>query len=139
MAKTATVTKTKTATKAATTKTKAKKTDDNGEKKKREPSAYNIFVRTNLPKWNEAHPDRKKEGMGEVAKLWANAEENPNRGKPVTKKGAPKAAKEAKPKAAAAKSKSKSKAKKDADEEEEEAAEEEDDEEKENEIRSSDE
>ncbi|KAF7341693.1 hypothetical protein MSAN_02067700 [Mycena sanguinolenta] len=117
MAKTATVTKSKTATKDANTKTK--KAEDKADKPKRPPSAYNIFIKENLPKWNEAHPDRKKEGMAEMAKLWANAEENPNRGKAKKDSKAKKDAKEPK---AASKSKStasKSKSKKKDEEEEE--------------------
>jgi hypothetical protein len=72
--------------------------------------------------------------------MWANAPENPNRGKPVVKH-APKEKKAKEPKADTKKTpKSKSKAKpkkKDESEEEEEEAEDED-EEKENEIQSSD-
>ncbi|KAJ7696626.1 hypothetical protein B0H14DRAFT_3529710 [Mycena olivaceomarginata] len=39
------------------------------EKPKREPTAYNIFIATNLPKWNAANPDRKKDGMAAMGKL----------------------------------------------------------------------
>ncbi|KAJ7661338.1 hypothetical protein DFH06DRAFT_373060 [Mycena polygramma] len=134
MAKTATTTKTKTATKDANTKTKAKKADDGGEKTKRAPSAYNIYVSENLKKWNEANPDKKKQGMAAVAAMWKDAPENPNRGKTVEKR-APKAKKEKEPKADAKKpSKSKAKPKKKDDEDEEDDAEDE----KENEIQSSD-
>ncbi|KAJ7227479.1 hypothetical protein GGX14DRAFT_630132 [Mycena pura] len=78
------VTKTKTATKDANAKTRTKKTGADGEeKKKRAPSAYNIFVK--------------------VAALWREAPENPKRGeivaeRPAKKKKEPKA-KASKPKA----------------------------------------
>ncbi|KAJ7921417.1 hypothetical protein B0H13DRAFT_2318535 [Mycena leptocephala] len=136
MAKATTVTKTKTATKEANTKTKKA---DAGETR---AFAYNTFVSTHLPKWNEENPGRKTEGMAAVrrCRYVGQAPENPNRGKPVVKR-APKEKKAKEPKADTKKTpKSKSKAKpkkKDESEEEEEEAEDED-EEKENEIQSSD-
>ncbi|KAJ6624374.1 hypothetical protein B0H10DRAFT_2006963 [Mycena sp. CBHHK59/15] len=141
MAKTATVTKTKTATKDANTKTRAKKSDDGAEKKKREPSAYNVFVSKNLKKWNEEHPNDKKGGMAAVAALWADAPENPKRGQPVTKRAPPKAKKEKDDDAKKApkskpKAKASAKAKKESESEQEE--DDDDEEEKENEIATSD-
>ncbi|KAJ7835731.1 hypothetical protein B0H14DRAFT_2795378 [Mycena olivaceomarginata] len=130
-------TKTKTATKTANTKTK--KPDADVEKPKREPTAYNIFIATNLPKWNAANPDRKKDGMAAMGKLWAEADENPNKGKPVVKRT--KKAKEPKDdtkKATKSKSTTKGKPKKKVEEKEEVEEEDDDDEEKENEIQSSD-
>ncbi|KAF6765678.1 hypothetical protein DFP72DRAFT_206144 [Ephemerocybe angulata] len=61
MAKTATVTKTKTATKAANTKTK-----DGEDKPKRAPTAYQIFCKAHMKKWNEDNPGRAKEAMSAV-------------------------------------------------------------------------
>ncbi|KAF8869059.1 hypothetical protein BD779DRAFT_1424917, partial [Infundibulicybe gibba] len=68
---------------------------DKADKPKREPSAYNIFCKANMKVWNEANPGRAKEAMGEMAKLWKDAPENPNRGKDV-KSRKPKATKESK-------------------------------------------
>ncbi|KAJ7455123.1 hypothetical protein FB451DRAFT_646712 [Mycena latifolia] len=139
MAKTKTVTKTKTATKEANTKTKpvkerkAKTNADGTEKQKRAPTAYNIFVGEHIKKWKADHPEEPhRNGMAAVAVMWATAEENPNRGKPVVKKTpkAPKGAKE--PKKAAAKSKSKK------DPEPEEEEDDDDEDEKENELQTSD-
>ncbi|KAG1720713.1 uncharacterized protein EDB91DRAFT_1177422 [Suillus paluster] len=91
MAKTATESTTKAATKRANAKTsKADKED----KPKRAPSAYNLYVQAHMKEWKEANPGAPiKEAMSEIAVMWRDAPENPNRGKE------PKARK---PKAAAA-------------------------------------
>lgn len=129
MAKSATVTKSKSATKDATEKRTRRPKADKEDKPKREPSAYQVFVKANMKAWNEANPGRSKEAMSQMALLWKNAPENPNRGKD-TKARKPKdtASKPALKAAPKSKSKSKSKTKtktkeKDADPEEEEEAE----------------
>ncbi|OJA10100.1 hypothetical protein AZE42_07533 [Rhizopogon vesiculosus] len=99
MAKTETESKTKAATKRANTKTsKADKED----KPKRAPSAYNLFVQAHMKEWKESHPGAPiKEAMSEIAVMWRDAPENPNRGKePKARKtkepGAPKASRKKK-------------------------------------------
>ncbi|KAJ8595142.1 hypothetical protein M405DRAFT_929712 [Rhizopogon salebrosus TDB-379] len=93
MAKSETESKTKAATKRANTKTsKAVKED----KPKRAPSAYNLFVQAHMKEWKDSHPGAPiKEAMAEIAAMWRDAPENPNRGKePKARKtkepGAPK-------------------------------------------------
>ncbi|KAG2107421.1 uncharacterized protein F5147DRAFT_697198 [Suillus discolor] len=88
------------ATKRANTKTsKADKED----KPKRAPSAYNLFVQAHMKEWKEAHPGAPiKEAMAEIAAMWREAPENPNRGKepkprkPKAAAGAPKASRKKK-------------------------------------------
>ncbi|KAG6889082.1 hypothetical protein C0995_003935 [Termitomyces sp. Mi166 len=100
MAKTATVTKTKTATKAANDK-KTRPKADKADKPKREPTAYQLFCKKHMKAWNDANPGRAKEAMSQMAKLWKDAPENPNRGaEPKARKmKEPKAPKEPKAKA----------------------------------------
>ncbi|KAF7328392.1 HMG box domain-containing protein [Mycena venus] len=98
MAKSTTVTKTKTATKTANTKTKKTEKTDGEKKEKRAPTLYQAFVAANLPKWNAANPDRKKEGMAEVARMWRESDENPNKGQ-APKEKKPKEPKTKEPKA----------------------------------------
>ncbi|KAG2071152.1 hypothetical protein BDR04DRAFT_1098844 [Suillus decipiens] len=94
MAKSATESTTKAATKRANAKTsKADKED----KPKRAPSAYNLFVQSHMKEWKDAHPGAPiKEAMSEIAAMWRDAPENPNRGKepkprkPKAAAGAPK-------------------------------------------------
>ncbi|KAF8150244.1 hypothetical protein B0H34DRAFT_862861 [Crassisporium funariophilum] len=120
MAKTATETTTKTATKTANSRTRTKADKPAAaDKPKREPTAYQIFCKEHMKKWNEAHPGRAKEAMSEIALMWKDAPENPNRGQePKARK--PKAPKEPKePKAKApAKPRAKKSAKKVEEEEE---------------------
>ncbi|KAH7908196.1 hypothetical protein BJ138DRAFT_1158257 [Hygrophoropsis aurantiaca] len=87
---------TKTSVKAATKRAndQASKSD----KPKRQPTAYNLFVKAQMKPWLDAHQGSTvKEGMKEIGLLWRDAPENPNRGKEVKKP----AAKTRKPKAAA--------------------------------------
>ncbi|KAF9072806.1 hypothetical protein BDP27DRAFT_389676 [Rhodocollybia butyracea] len=65
---------------AATSKTtkQASKNTAKEPKEKRPPSAYNVFVKEQLPIWKSEHPDvSAKEAMKGVRALWASAEENP--------------------------------------------------------------
>ncbi|KAG5651403.1 hypothetical protein H0H81_008761 [Sphagnurus paluster] len=121
MAKTATVTKTKTATKEANDKKTRKPKADKADKPKREPTAYQLFCKANMKKWNDANPGRAKEAMGEMARQWKDAPENPNRGaEPRARKPKEPKAKAAPKKAAATKKAApKKKAKKDESEDEE--------------------
>ncbi|CAK5277937.1 unnamed protein product [Mycena citricolor] len=134
MAKTETETKTKTATRSANARTK-KAPADGVEKKKREPSAYNLFVSANMKQWINDNPGRPRpEAMKAVAAMWADAPENPKRGQPVVKRApkekAPKKAKETKAKPKPKKKKADSEEEEDVEEDEdEEDAKEEDDEE----------
>ncbi|KAG5340095.1 hypothetical protein C0989_002797 [Termitomyces sp. Mn162] len=100
MAKTATATKTKTATKTANDK-KTRPKADKADKPKREPTAYQLFCKKHMKAWNDANPGRAKEAMTQMAKLWKDAPENPNRGaEPKARKAKePKAPKEPKAKA----------------------------------------
>ncbi|KAF7309245.1 hypothetical protein MIND_00294800 [Mycena indigotica] len=116
MAKDTSTTKsTKTATKDATNKTKKttksdKKAPDAAEKPKREPSAYNKFVKENMKPWREANPDKTaKDAMAAVAGMWRDAPENPNRGKSPKKRQAKKEQTLAKDKPKSTKSDSKTK------------------------------
>ncbi|KDR69001.1 hypothetical protein GALMADRAFT_215335 [Galerina marginata CBS 339.88] len=103
---------------------------DAAEKPKREPTAYQIFCKEHMKKWNEDNPGRAKEAMSHIAAMWKDAPENPNRGQDV-KSRKPKAPKEPKaakapkePKATKAKAAPRAKkAKKDEDEEKEDEAE----------------
>ncbi|KAG6827382.1 hypothetical protein H0H92_012038 [Tricholoma furcatifolium] len=79
MAKTATVTKTKTATKTANEKTRKPKADK-ADKPKRDPTPYQLFCKKHMKAWNDANPGRAKEAMSQMAKLWKDSPENPNRG-----------------------------------------------------------
>jgi len=115
MAKTETVTKTKTATQDATEQKTRRSKADKEEKPKRSPSAYQVFVKANLKAWNEANPGRSKEIMSQMALLWKDAPENPNRGEGKARK--PKEP-SSKPSKAAPKSKKKATKKSEADEEE---------------------
>ncbi|KAF5351414.1 hypothetical protein D9758_013509 [Tetrapyrgos nigripes] len=70
---------------------KATKDKPAGEKKqKRPPSAYNLYIKNNSAKWKEENPGKKQsEMMKEMAVLWKDADENPNKGrepKPKKKK-----------------------------------------------------
>ncbi|KAG6844647.1 hypothetical protein H0H87_005098 [Tephrocybe sp. NHM501043] len=122
MAKTATVTKTKAATKTANDKkTRTPKADkaDKADKPKREPTAYQLFCKAHMKKWNDENPGRSKEAMGMMAKLWKDAPENPNRGGGEPKARKPKVPKAAtEPKAAKAKATKAKTPKKKADDEE---------------------
>ncbi|KIK70460.1 hypothetical protein GYMLUDRAFT_209628 [Collybiopsis luxurians FD-317 M1] len=70
-------------TKAATSKANGK----TGEKEKRGPSAYNLFVAKHMSEWKAANPGAKnKDAMKAIGAMWADSEENPNRGKPTKKK-----------------------------------------------------
>ncbi|KAG9070774.1 hypothetical protein KI688_008314 [Linnemannia hyalina] len=47
---------------------------------KRQPTAYNLFIKDKLPNYKSAHPNVKhKEAFKQVAYLWKYAAENPNR------------------------------------------------------------
>lgn len=74
MVKTVTETRSKAATKASNEgKTKAKST--------RAPSAYNLWMKDNLKKYKEEHPEvAQKDIMKAVGALWKDAPENPRRG-----------------------------------------------------------
>ena len=96
------------------------------DKPKREPSAYQMFCKDNMKKWNEENPGRAKEAMTQVhrfscpaprfywhflsaqqiALLWKDAPENPNRGQE------PRARKPRVPKVREPKAKAKPRAKK---------------------------
>ncbi|KAG7451467.1 uncharacterized protein BT62DRAFT_927171 [Guyanagaster necrorhizus] len=58
----------------------------------REPSKYQQFMSVQLKLWKEQNPDRSaRDAMKEVAVLWRDSPENPNRGKapkPKKKKAA---------------------------------------------------
>ncbi|KAF7300174.1 hypothetical protein MKEN_01341000 [Mycena kentingensis (nom. inval.)] len=95
MAKETSAKVTKTATKDASTKTKkdAKTDKDGNPKEKRPPSAYNLFVKENMPIWKAANEGKShKDAMAGIAAMWRDSPENPNRGKEPKPK-APKAAK----------------------------------------------
>ncbi|GJE89737.1 high mobility group box domain-containing protein [Phanerochaete sordida] len=88
MVKTVTETRSKGATKTAVEgKTKSKST--------RAPSAYNLWMKDNLKKYKEDHPNvAQKDIMKAVGALWKDAPENPRRGqepKPKAAKKAPQA------------------------------------------------
>ncbi|KAJ3717281.1 hypothetical protein DFJ43DRAFT_1099642 [Lentinula guzmanii] len=73
--------------KAATKSVKTKTSKD--PKEKRPPSAYNIFVAEKMKSWKADNPGANaKDAMKAVGAMWANAEENPNRGKPPKSKKA---------------------------------------------------
>ncbi|KAJ8495217.1 hypothetical protein ONZ45_g12947 [Pleurotus djamor] len=60
-------------------------------KEKREPSAYNVFIKENMTKWLKENPGRKAgEAMKELGAQWKDHPKNPNRGK-ATKPRAKKA------------------------------------------------
>ncbi|KDQ06719.1 hypothetical protein BOTBODRAFT_39377 [Botryobasidium botryosum FD-172 SS1] len=69
-----------------------KKTTDGAAKKS--PSQYQLYMKNNLPTYKGENPDKThKEAFAEVAKLWKDAPENPNRGKDApVRKAAPKKA-----------------------------------------------
>ncbi|KAG0288204.1 hypothetical protein BGZ97_006884 [Linnemannia gamsii] len=47
---------------------------------KRQPTAYNLYIKDGLPKYKAAHPNvEHKEAFRQVAYLWKYAAENPNR------------------------------------------------------------
>ena len=112
------------------------------DKPKREPSAYQIFCKERMKKWNEENPGRAKEAMTQVgpslysschsldwysfvraqqiALLWKDAPENPNRGQ-ESKPRKPKAAKEPKEPKAKAKPRAKKAKKVEVEDEDEDA------------------
>ncbi|KAK3826858.1 MAG: hypothetical protein JOS17DRAFT_792115 [Linnemannia elongata] len=48
--------------------------------RKRQPTAYNLYIKEELPKYKAAHPNvEHKEAFRQVAYLWKYAAENPNR------------------------------------------------------------
>ncbi|KAJ8496998.1 hypothetical protein ONZ45_g12229 [Pleurotus djamor] len=60
-------------------------------KEKREPSAYNVFIKENMTKWLKENPGKKAgEAMKELGAQWKDHPKNPNRGK-ATKPRAKKA------------------------------------------------
>ncbi|KAH7920883.1 hypothetical protein BV22DRAFT_1039284 [Leucogyrophana mollusca] len=78
MTKTITETSTKAATKRANTKS------SQADKPKRQPTAYNLFVKAHMKPWLDSHEGSNvKEAMKEIGVLWRDAPENPNRGKEV--------------------------------------------------------
>ncbi|KZS86870.1 hypothetical protein SISNIDRAFT_342097 [Sistotremastrum niveocremeum HHB9708] len=81
MAKDETETTTRKARKEATEKpTKETKT-------KRPPSAYNQYMKDNLPGYKKENPDKShKEAFAAVAQQWADAPENPKRGQTAAEK-----------------------------------------------------
>ncbi|KDQ23562.1 hypothetical protein PLEOSDRAFT_1090547 [Pleurotus ostreatus PC15] len=84
--------KAKSATKATTTKP-AKQVKE--VKEKREPSAYNIFIKTEMATWRQANPGKKvTEAMKELGAMWRDHPSNPNRGKAPKSKSKPGSAKE---------------------------------------------
>ncbi|KAF8995229.1 hypothetical protein BDQ17DRAFT_1545255 [Cyathus striatus] len=75
--------------KSKTTRSSAAGSDSKKDvaKPKRPPTLYNLFIKENTKKWREAHPeDSYKNAFKEVAKMWKDAPENPNRGKPSSSK-----------------------------------------------------
>ncbi|KAL4257097.1 HMG box domain-containing protein [Pleurotus pulmonarius] len=69
--------KAKSATKATTTKPAKQEV-----KEKREPSAYNVFIKTEMATWRQANPGKKvTEAMKELGAMWRDHPSNPNRGK----------------------------------------------------------
>ncbi|KAF9320572.1 hypothetical protein BGZ91_004703 [Linnemannia elongata] len=47
---------------------------------KRQPTAYNLYIKDELPKYKATHPNiEHKEAFRQVAYLWKYASENPNR------------------------------------------------------------
>ncbi|KZP20680.1 hypothetical protein FIBSPDRAFT_954374 [Athelia psychrophila] len=80
MAKASTDKSTKSATKDANARTKAPKAEKE-KKEKRAPSAWNIYMGEHLKTIKEATGKTGPEAMKEVAALWKDAPENPNRGK----------------------------------------------------------
>ncbi|KAF5392516.1 hypothetical protein D9757_002226 [Collybiopsis confluens] len=78
--------------KAATSKANAKSSKTGG-KEKRAPTAYNIFISNHMSEWKASNPGSKnKDAMKALGAMWATSEENPNRGKPSTKKSKGRAA-----------------------------------------------
>jgi len=72
----------KVADKKSSSKAPAKKEKGGKSTEKREPSAYNLFMKAKLPEYKAKHPNANhKEAFAAVATLWKNASENPNRGK----------------------------------------------------------
>ncbi|KAJ4485599.1 hypothetical protein J3R30DRAFT_3696975 [Lentinula aciculospora] len=68
--------------KAATKSVKTKTSKE--PKEKRPPSAYNMFVSEKMKSWKADNPGANaKDAMRAVGVMWASAEENPNRGKPL--------------------------------------------------------
>ncbi|KAG8848862.1 hypothetical protein FRB96_000994 [Tulasnella sp. 330] len=62
-------------------------------KEKRAPSAYNIFVKEQMPLWKAAHPTAPhSEAMKGIGEIWAKHADNPNKGQP-RKERKPKATK----------------------------------------------
>ncbi|KAG8882556.1 hypothetical protein FRB98_003597 [Tulasnella sp. 332] len=62
-------------------------------KEKRAPSAYNIFVKEQMPLWKAAHPAAPhSEAMKGIGEIWAKHADNPNKGQP-RKERKPKATK----------------------------------------------
>ncbi|KDQ06730.1 hypothetical protein BOTBODRAFT_60457 [Botryobasidium botryosum FD-172 SS1] len=82
---------------AADPEKKTRKTKKSGEpKEKRPPTNYQLFMKNNITSYKESHPGiSHKDAFKEVALLWKDAEENPNRGgtAPVKKPAAKKKAK----------------------------------------------
>ncbi|KAL0569256.1 hypothetical protein V5O48_012712 [Marasmius crinis-equi] len=69
--------------KASSSVPKAKQPKEE-KKSKREPSAWNLYVKAQYPAWKEANPGRPfKDAMADLKLQWQDAEENPNKGKPV--------------------------------------------------------
>ncbi|KAF9045834.1 hypothetical protein BDZ89DRAFT_1056730 [Hymenopellis radicata] len=72
----------------STSVSKSKKSGNDKENKtKREPNVYNKFVSAQLPIYKAANPGvDSKTAFKEIAVMWRDSEENPNRGKPVKSK-----------------------------------------------------
>ncbi|KAF9924161.1 hypothetical protein FBU30_005829 [Linnemannia zychae] len=52
----------------------------NAPRSKRLPTAYNLYIKNELPKYKAAHPNvEHKKAFKQVAYLWKDAPENPNR------------------------------------------------------------
>ncbi|KAK3843977.1 MAG: hypothetical protein J3R72DRAFT_439507 [Linnemannia gamsii] len=50
---------------------------------KRQPTTYNLFIQSELPKYKAANPNLEhREAFRQVAYLWKSAPENPNRTPP---------------------------------------------------------
>ncbi|KAF9255144.1 hypothetical protein L218DRAFT_992008 [Marasmius fiardii PR-910] len=66
-------------------KAKAKASDIKSEKRsKREPSAWNLYIKASLTPWKEAHPGCSfKDAMAALKVQWKDAPENPNKNKPT--------------------------------------------------------
>ena len=58
------------------TRKKVKKEDGGEEKKKREPTAYNLYVRETMPVVKEENPEMSRQDlMREVGKMWKEKKE----------------------------------------------------------------